>query len=342
MTLSSDKVRLHYLDVLRVIAIIMVLYNHRATYGWPLAYDQFNLSFIASSLLSLLCKCGPPLFFMVSGALILSRNESFSSTFSHRILRIVAIMALLGAWDIKGNPTPERYIEYLFQKENWYLYAYLAFLLMSPFIRAMVSAMDDRLVRLWFAFVAGAGVYAALCRFFFHASVFPIAHVFLHARPWASSAWHIIFPISGYLIAHRLDEQDMLRRWIIIGGAASIALSLTLTSANILLDLGAETEMLRQHLIFLPACAIFLLAKEHITADALPRWLTWVSGATFGMYLIEVYTRLSSRLEHALQGALAGTASIFWIAMLSIAIEFVAYALIAGFAKKLPGLRKLL
>lgn len=71
------KSRLLYLDILKILAIIMVLYNHRSTYSIAANYIGYGLKPIIIQILATLCRCGVPLFFMASGALLLRKEESF-------------------------------------------------------------------------------------------------------------------------------------------------------------------------------------------------------------------------------------------------------------------------
>lgn len=75
-------------DLIRILAIFLVMYNHRETYIFYHHVPRMGLRYILSMCGAAFCKCGPPLFFMVSGALILHKKESFRRIFRHRILRI--------------------------------------------------------------------------------------------------------------------------------------------------------------------------------------------------------------------------------------------------------------
>ena len=69
--------RYEYLDVLRIIAIVFVLFNHTNGYGFFLFSTVENTgAYIISLILSVVCKCAVPIFFMVSGRLLMEREES--------------------------------------------------------------------------------------------------------------------------------------------------------------------------------------------------------------------------------------------------------------------------
>lgn len=64
----------YHLEVIRILAILMVMYNHSAAF---MSFsNQSGVEYAISFLFSMVCKGAVPLFFMVSGALLLGKNES--------------------------------------------------------------------------------------------------------------------------------------------------------------------------------------------------------------------------------------------------------------------------
>ena len=83
------------IEILRIIAICMVIFNHtgengfemfRTAYGTPLWYLVI--------LLDIISKAGVPLFFMISGVLLLDKEETLKELFIKRILRYGVIIIL--------------------------------------------------------------------------------------------------------------------------------------------------------------------------------------------------------------------------------------------------------
>ena len=81
-------------DLLRIIAIFCVLINHQNCYFDIENYNGMTLEYGFFLLLSIICKVGPPLFFAISGALLLGKKESFSYILKHRVLRFFILMVL--------------------------------------------------------------------------------------------------------------------------------------------------------------------------------------------------------------------------------------------------------
>ena len=83
----------YYLEAVRITAVLLVMYNHSAPF---MSFaTQHGVQYAVSFFLSLVCKAAVPLFYMVSGALLLGKNESFGELARKRILRIVAVIVIL-------------------------------------------------------------------------------------------------------------------------------------------------------------------------------------------------------------------------------------------------------
>ena len=72
----------YYLEAIRIAAILMVMYNHSAAF---MSFSvQSGVEYAISFFLSMICKGAVPLFFMVSGALLLGKTESGKDLFQKR------------------------------------------------------------------------------------------------------------------------------------------------------------------------------------------------------------------------------------------------------------------
>ncbi len=141
--------RIFYFDLLKVLAIIMVVINH--SYWWCVSNSPFGRGL--NVFLLMFSKAAVPLFFMVSGALILSRKTTYKEVFTKRIVRVLIPLILVSIiWTIykQGNMlllpayilngSGEQYIPYWI----WYLYAIIALYVMTPFLQKMLSKFKKR------------------------------------------------------------------------------------------------------------------------------------------------------------------------------------------------------
>ena len=91
-----------YLELLRILAIIFVLFNHTRSLGYSLYANTENpFSYWGSLSLSILCKAAVPIFFMVSGGVLLGRQETLKDLFRKRVLRFLNVI-LLHFFSISG------------------------------------------------------------------------------------------------------------------------------------------------------------------------------------------------------------------------------------------------
>ncbi len=97
--MGSKRNRAYYLDALRVVAIFLVLFNHTGRYGFQLYVTATPLPVQTAYLvISSLCKVAVPLFLMVSGALLLGKDEPVSVVWRKRVLRMVAVLLIFSTF----------------------------------------------------------------------------------------------------------------------------------------------------------------------------------------------------------------------------------------------------
>ena len=346
--------RHYYLDFLRIIAIIFVLFNHRECYHHFLTYDDFGLKYLATIIPSILCKCGPPLFLMISGALLLrKKDESFKDVFNHRILRILIVMVIAALWKSRVDFTFINIVKTFASGLNWYLYAYLGFLLMLPFLRNLVNSLNKEKVTLFYALTFGFySVQALSIVFGLNFSLF--SNVPLFNSYYASSCWMIIFPIAGYFVANTdniyTDKKDLkaFRLLLVVSSVLSVAVSVLLMTYDIKNNNSANLEQLRQHFIFAPSCAVFYFCKafvdkhQHKITKVPAKIITEVSAATFGMYLLEVFTLISEKLYNQIVVITSPYVGTYLSSFVSIFLCIIIYIVIVVPIRKIPFINKIL
>lgn len=85
-----------YLEILRIIAICFVIFNHTGLNGYWLFTQRTpgTLSFYIYLFLSLFCKFAVPLFMAISGAVLLGRKDEPVKKNAQRIFRIVIVLVV--------------------------------------------------------------------------------------------------------------------------------------------------------------------------------------------------------------------------------------------------------
>ena len=342
-------------DVLRVLAILLVLFCHKYSYSAPELLDTIDLPYILALCLSILYKCGPPLFLMISGALLLGKTESFKTIFFHRILRFLILMVLctLVVCLIHLHNRFEFRVELIFFGGlNWYLYAYLAFLCMLPFLRLIAQHADGSQRVLYLILAA---VFYSVSGIFLYAGLDArlLDNMPLFNTVYASNCWHLIFPLAGYFIAEVIKEGDAakvrkLTLWTSVVAVLNLVQGEVLFSLDRFVKEGVNLEMMRQHAGFGPTCLIFLLIlrftnSSRIEAHPKGAWvLRELSGATLGVFLIETHTNFSGLLSLQIVKWSFLADLPYTRAILAVAIEFVVYSLTVMLLRRIPGIKKLL
>lgn len=82
-----------YFEFIRIIACSLVLFNH--TTGYHLYSMTSGVKQYIYMCLAMVTKINVPLFFMISGAVLLDREESIVTVFKRRVFRIFLIIALV-------------------------------------------------------------------------------------------------------------------------------------------------------------------------------------------------------------------------------------------------------
>lgn len=149
-----------YMDVLRLIAIFFVLYNHT---GEKAAYyftgECSRVSYWLSSIMLQIMTVNTTIFFFLSGALLLPKDEPIKSVMKKRVLKYAIIILVFDiiqygynyfkkpiiGFDIK-NIIKDIYSTHVIS-QYWFLHAYLAFLLILPLLRALTKNMTGAMFR---------------------------------------------------------------------------------------------------------------------------------------------------------------------------------------------------
>lgn len=158
-----------YLDILRLVAIFLVVFNHTNGIYYSSYSGGADWGYWGLLLQNQVVKMAVPLFFMVSGALLLTKEESISELWKKRILRFIVAFFIIAVvqhaffcyWNVESfSPRHIYKLVYCNLGEhnrfyaNWFLYAYVGMLIMLPFLRIVAKNISVRL----FAYLFGVQV----------------------------------------------------------------------------------------------------------------------------------------------------------------------------------------
>ncbi len=154
----AEKIKNHktYPDIIRTMCIFGVLYGHTGSSAMYMFTDSQVDAFgkVISLLLWPWVLSSPFLFFMLSGGMLLHKQESLKKLFTHRIVRYLIIILVFGLFQrlysslVSGTLSSfsladslKSIYSYGAITQYWFLYTYLGVLLMLPFLRMIAEKL---------------------------------------------------------------------------------------------------------------------------------------------------------------------------------------------------------
>ncbi|MCR5107627.1 MAG: acyltransferase [Lachnospiraceae bacterium] len=300
-----------YLQFIRILAFTCVIYNHTGQYGYELFTVTSNKFIqIICIILSNLCKIGVPLFFMISGALLIPKKEDIKTLLIKRVLRISIILILVSfIYYIRlyiKHPEYGFSIVYFFKMiytspfitPFWFLYSYIAFLLILPFLR---SATENMVEKDYIFIIALALIYNIIV---------PIGNFIMEGNiclsiPIMSNI--ILFPITGYYLDSIFDSDKPLIKTkqypFYKKNPVILAIGLTIINSFLCLLL-TYADFLKndqwsffhiENLFFIPAVSTFFLTKRFFKTSTKPLFIrkiiSYWGNCIFIIYLFEEILR---------------------------------------------------
>ena len=358
--LQNNKRNLLHIELLRIIAAYFVIFNHTSKKGFFLfsVYERGSLPYWVYMFFSVFCKISVPLFFMIAGALLLKKDMNLKEIWSKKISRILAALVIftavtyigLGIWNGEETLSVVDYVQKLYTNQVtvvfWYLYAYMAFLIALPFLRAIVKTIKSVDYKyLFILFVLFTAVIPCIEYRFGQGNIRLYAEL---SPSWLFS--NIVFwPLLGYYLENVWDIKKcsgrMLGVWTLLG-MAGIGLSCYMTyymhGVTGICD-EDNSQIFHSTFIVLPCIAIYVavkfFAERHVFSGVARKCITSLGSCTFGIYLLHVVVKkyLSGlwrvfRHDWQMNKMLA--------ALLFCAVVFVICYGMTWVLKKVPGIKK--
>lgn len=351
-----NRRNLLHIEMLRIIAIYLVMFNHTGERGYTffsLAQDSplywFYMFF------SVACKAAVPIFFMISGALLLGKEESIGELYRKRVLRFLGILVVI-SFIYYVYDALKRGLEFSLQDyfttmystqvsvALWFLYSYLAMLVMLPLLRLMVKGMRGEhylYLALWQVILTGVIPMAQYC----------LSHGTLLLNPFFNpiliTAQNVFYVIMGYYFEHILEEKYYTGKNLLAGIAlsfAAIAVSCAVTQYQIKVDNVCNPEILERFfncLIAIPTFTAYFGAKyffkKHQPAGRSRKLIETVGGTTFGIFLLEGILRDSTK---SVRDLCEPYIKSFPACLVWILVALLLGAAIVWLLKKIPGVKR--
>lgn len=342
-----NKARLIYLDLIKILAILLVIFNHSYWYIYG-----GTLVTIFTNLLFSFCKIAVPLFVMVTGALLLGKNTSYKEILTKRIYRIVVPLFFVTALCIiMYGGSVKDFIAVLFTNfgfENapywlWYLYLLIALYLMTPFLQKMIKNFEEKDYRYFILiFVFGIGLI----------NMVPTVSslVFGHSLKINESFTMNLFPmmVGYYVLGFYLSKKeitDKLKKYSFIG----LILTLVLTTCFFTYGInhGIDYDGMLNNSYFLTALLatfVFVIFKYYFSKPfksiKINNFIVMVSNSIFGVYLFHVLVIKYLHSTSIIQ-VVSDYNTVIGVFLLDI-LTFVILTFVVWFLRKIPILKKFL
>lgn len=315
--MGTKRQKLLYLEILRIIAIFFVIFNHTNVNG-SLAYTLMptgSLRWFIYIGFSILCKFAVPLFFMISGALLLNKEETLGAVFKKRVLRVITlifvaygfyfVLDLLNGYSLNIVEFLESIYRGSGMEHLWFLYAYLGFIISLPFLRSIARDLD------WEKFlIIFVGV--ALLQF-----VLPILDFLIFRQTGALSGYLnnlwlfsqiVAFPLIGYYLEHHLTNKNKTRQKdiIILAFLAVSSLIISVLMTRYALFFTDYTELFFNAPAIFISTFLYVAIKRLFAGRYLPKWLN-SSLLSMGSSVLGIY------IIHPLIQVKTGSIAIFFI-----------------------------
>ncbi len=293
----APKKIIYWADLIRVLAIYLVVIIHvsgQLTNLWgKVPLSQWLIADIYGGV----ARVGVPLFFMLSGYLLLPRTESLRAFYSKRMLKIVIPFIVWSiiyiSIDCAGRPgvcTWNYLLPYILLRKSffhlWFLYTLIGIYLIMPVLRLM-SRPDTNRTMLWYLI----GMWIIFQ---------PIRTLMDQFLGWDINinAQLTIGFLPYFILGYLLGEMPLNRRtlsisWITFAAGALIAIVgtylMTLQSGQFS---GYFYDYMTIGVILATGGAFMLLRRlsdvGFLASERFHSFTRTLSGSTFGLYLVHV------------------------------------------------------
>ena len=363
---TKKEATIIYLEFLRTIAIILVIFIHTGNRGiylystreYSVLYPFYYFCSVAPKAVAV------PLFWMISVSLLIPKKESICALYKRRILKMGLVLLIFSFSQylyqlFQVDISTFSVVDFLktlytsrFATAYWYIYSYLGMLILLPLIRKMASQMSEKEYQYLFGlllmiygvipaveYLAGGG--EVRLNSFFMENI--------------SSRWMVLF-LLGHYVGNVVPEERLSARkaiLLIFAGFMSIVATCLIIRhvENVTGQSGWQNadnmiSSLYMLSMFIPSAALFYSARTFFIryADKIKagtaRCLTVTGGCSFGVMLTEnIWRERLSNVYESLRAlhcpsilACAIWVTCVWVCGMSVTLIL----------KKVPFIKKLL
>lgn len=353
----TGKKKILYVEILRLFCIVFVIFNHTGNKGYVyfLNFDAGTVPYWFYMFFTAIAGISVPVFLMISGMLLLGKDESIGFIWKKRISRYVVILVvfsllfyILDTLLYHREFSVKQFLISVYSRGTipsyWFLYVYLAFLILLPFIRKMARNFTGKefiyLLVIYFVFVTVTEIFQYIL-FNGTVTLIPSLNVATICNLF------IFYPLTGYYLGVRLKR--VTGKMLLVSFALFVISTLAvmlITNYKLVLTGGFTEENANTFLNYakpFQVIFIFLSARKLFENRKLPalaeKLIIYAGGCVFGIYLIEhayreglysIYNSLSLKIDNFLA---------IWVYVLLIflvcLIQVAAFRYVAGVFRKI-------
>ncbi len=276
---------LRYADFLRSISILFVVIIHNFHFT---SYNMLD-SFFNVLIFSIL-KTSVPIFIMLSGALLLQKNESWCTFYNKRIKKVflpwiiwtsifVVINKLLNIRDFHSISEFKNVVFSTLFTELWFIPMIIGIYLITPLWKTIAKKKNKTLIQyillLWF-------IFCSFIPFIHESSTFPLSPQGF----FINTLYYSFYYILGYAITSHILLFKNIKVYTLIGSICIIANYFDYTTyknAEHTFSYFSPTIVILSYIIF---CLFFTINNNKYKLTKTSGIMSAISKASFSIYII--------------------------------------------------------
>jgi surface polysaccharide O-acyltransferase-like enzyme len=258
-----------------------------------------DFSYFFATFFSGLARVSVPLFFMISGALLLSKKDDDS--YKKRITKILIILiswsVIYYLWDIfvmnYDKPLVATFFKSFFiplKAHLWFLYSLIGIYIVLPFIRKIfnnTSYKEDKLfIYLWMFFTGFVYIFRLMIQ------LLNIKTAITYPVPLVQGTYYLGYFVLGYIIYKNIDKikiSNKIKNITLISTISFIILGtyiVSLISNSYYEGLFAYRSIL--YMLFASIIMLYTLENKKMINNKMIKIISFISPYSFGIYLSHV------------------------------------------------------
>ena len=311
-----------HIEWIRIIAIIMVVLNHSDLFYTHYTNAQNKITFSISLLISAICKINVPLFIMITGALLIPKEEIWRDILKKRVVKMLIVLILfsgmmysLQCFVWKQNVfSVSEFIKKLItndiQISYWYLYEYIGILLMIPFIGRIARNLDkdnmEYFLKLAILFKVGVPIWELFTGYCIPIDLFILENSVFYVlmgdylenriEEERYKKFSVVKIIWGLIISVCITIVMVLLNYNMSGSYHESVLSIMTPIMTTLVYIGVRKgcmdcydKKFRNLLEFLGSCTFGVYLLEHVGQKVFIKLYLWLCDKTFGVIACLIY-----------------------------------------------------